>query len=144
MILYANIGTLDLDKSKSGPTKFPMITMATSEEIREFKSLLVSASTKGFKIKNRKLCFTLGCSEGILYSDFYTSLEHLPEVNNEIWSVLENIPAWNPFQEAKRTLENYLVLWDFVPAEDQESLSSEDMMDQAQNQTRDQREIQVK
>jgi hypothetical protein len=92
------------------PNKFPMIFLATQETIDEYNKLMLTAMTHGFDPKTRKMCFTLGCAEGYTHSDIYNLIQTLPEVSEEIYSLLDNIPAWNPVKLSIESLKKYIKL----------------------------------
>ncbi len=95
---------------KGFPSKFPMFFLATQEEMFDYDKLMLKSIASGFDPKIRKLCFTLGCTEGYNHEIIRQMIKDLPEIPEEKYILLKNIVHWNPVLEATRVLENYIAL----------------------------------
>jgi hypothetical protein len=107
MKYYALLMETELNVEKM-PNKFPVFIMCTDEDKRRYSALMVKAAHFGFDPKTRKLCFTVGCYEGYTHEEIYEKAKELPEITEDIYNLLENIPHWNPIKEATKILERYI------------------------------------
>jgi len=92
------------------PKKFPMLFLCTEKEKDTYNKLMISAISRGFDPKSRKLCFTLGCKEGFLHEDIFNLIKELPEVDEDKYNFLSGIVHWNPVQEASQVLQRFIAL----------------------------------
>jgi hypothetical protein len=107
MKFYAELQTLELNV-KNMPNLFPVFIMCTDKDKRRYSALMVKAVQFGFNPKLRKLCFTLGCEEGYTHEGIYEKAKELPEIDEETYKLLSDIPHWNPIEEATKVLERYI------------------------------------
>jgi hypothetical protein len=105
--MISEISDIDL---KGFPSKFPMFFLCTAKEKDSYNKLMVGASARGFNPKIRKLCFTLGCSEGFKHEDIFNLTKELPEIDKEKYMMLKTIVHWNPIQEASLILKRFIEL----------------------------------
>jgi len=71
---------------------------------------MINAISRGFDPKIRKLCFTLGCSEGFKHEDIFNMAKEIPEIPEETYNLLKTIVHWNPIKEASDILSRYIEL----------------------------------
>lgn len=107
---YALISEITDINVQKFPKKFPMFLLCTEETLNTYNSLMIKAMANGFDPKIRKICFTLGCTEGFRHSDIYEMAKELEEVSDEKYVMLDNIVHWNPIEEAMVVLERFLIL----------------------------------
>jgi len=105
---YAETGSLRLPMLKNFPNHFPMFIMASEAELRKLNATMVKASQYGFSMSKRKVCFTLGCQEGMTHEELFNKLKTLPEISKEKYEFLLEIPHWNPIKEATHILESFI------------------------------------
>ena len=99
---------------KGFPTMYPIIYLADTETLHRYNALMIDAMKYGFDPTLKKLCFTANCHEGITHGDLYNLISTMPEISDEIYGILSNIPAWNPVIESIQVLEKYIELVEIV------------------------------
>jgi hypothetical protein len=112
MKYYGIIGEINNLEAKGFPNKFPMFAICTEEEKRRYSATMVKASHFGFNPKIRKLCFTLRCNEGYTHEEVFELVKTLPEIPEDVFKLLKDIPHWNPIIEATQILERYIEMVD--------------------------------
>jgi len=108
MKYFGEIGTLELEPIPKFPDKFPVFIIMSEEEKRKYNSLMVAAAQRGFSMSKRKVCFTLGCKEGYTHEEIFNEVKKLPEISKEEYTLLKQIPHWNPMEHAVTVLVSYL------------------------------------
>jgi hypothetical protein len=142
MKYFAVVETLELEKIPNFPNKFPMFIMASEEMIRKYNATMVKAVQLGFNPKKRKLCFTLRCSEGVTHEEVFNLAKELPEVTEEQYNFLLDIPHWNPIDAALRVLESYIELIEIAKKQG-EDFGIDDMLKKSFKSGKDKEEIKV-
>ncbi len=137
MKYYGEIRVLEIEKINNFPNKFPSFIIFSDVEFRKYKANLASAATKGFNLQKRKLCFTLRCKEGFTHAELQNILDTIPEITQEKYNLLKEIPHWNPFVDANTILEEYLKLWSEMETDDTNLLT------QAFKNSEDSREVRI-
>ena len=119
---FGMISELTSIKVKGFPQKFPMFFLCTTAEIDAYNKLMIKAIAKGFDPKVRKLCFTLGCSEGFKHDDIYNIAKELPVIDKEKYDMLKTIVHWNPILEGTLVLRRYVELVEAAEGEHEDFL----------------------
>jgi hypothetical protein len=117
MKYFGAVKQLDLEKLPNFPNKFPMFIMASEEMIRKYNAKMVNATHLGFNPKKRKLCFTLKCDEGVTHEEIFNLAKELPEISEEQYLFMKDIPHWNPIEAALKVLECYIELMEVARKE---------------------------
>jgi len=110
MKYYGNLTTLELNNFKNFPNKFPIFNIITDKERLSFNALMVAAAQRGFNMNKRKICFTVSCEEGFTHEYIYNMLKELPEISEEKYMLLKDIPHWNPIEQSFNILKSFIEL----------------------------------
>ena len=109
--LYAEMQEIQLD-SKNYPKEYPLVWIACTSEINEIKGLFLQARMLGMDPSIRKATFSNNGQEGLKYSSIFEKLSNFDteefEVQEDIYRIYKDIPAWNPFNDLKMILEEYI------------------------------------
>ncbi len=101
-ILNNNAGTLNTIKMD-----YPVFFACTGEERERIQRNFADATLKGFNDHFRKVCATLACREGYTVRELIEKMEIVPEVSEEEYNLVIDIPHWNPIKQLDITLIDY-------------------------------------
>ena len=108
---YLKISEATPDCHHGGPdSSFPMLYVASKEELKRFKALIAECEIKGLNPFLRGIVWT-GFRDSPSYKDIIETIPEMEEISEEVYQVVTKIPHLAPIQSGIRQLQEYLEVY---------------------------------